>query len=53
LDALTKCAKADNGNLLDLAIKASRARATLGEISEALAVVEGWDRYLPQSPLVF
>lgn len=52
LSNLTACAKQDNGNLLDLAVKAARLRATLGEISEALAVVPGWERYLPHSALI-
>ncbi len=43
LDALTKCAETGEGNLLDLSIKAARARATLGEISYALEKV--WGRY--------
>ncbi len=36
LAALTKCAGDGDGNLLDLAVKAARVRATLGEISMAL-----------------
>ncbi len=40
LDALTEGAKND-GNLLALSIEASRARATVGEISDALEVVFG------------
>ncbi|MDY6916047.1 MAG: methylmalonyl-CoA mutase family protein, partial [Candidatus Cloacimonadota bacterium] len=36
LDAITKAAKTGKGNLLELAIYAARARATLGEISEAM-----------------
>jgi methylmalonyl-CoA mutase len=40
LDALTEGAKAD-GNLLALSIEASRARATVGEISDALESVFG------------
>ena len=43
LDALTEAARAGKGNLLDLAIKAMRARATVGEISDALEKV--WGRY--------
>jgi methylmalonyl-CoA mutase len=39
LDALTEGAKSGNGNLLDLAVKATRARATVGEISDALEAV--------------
>ncbi len=41
LDALTEAAKTENGNLLDLAIKAGRAKATVGEISLALEKVYG------------
>ncbi|MFQ3322489.1 MAG: methylmalonyl-CoA mutase [Pseudomonadales bacterium] len=36
LAAITECAKGGAGNLLDLAIKATRARATVGEISDAM-----------------
>jgi len=36
LAALTQCAETGEGNLLDLAVKAARLRATLGEISAAL-----------------
>lgn len=36
LEALSKCAETGDGNLLDMAIKAARARASLGEISDAL-----------------
>ncbi len=43
LDDLTKCAQSGQGNLLDLAVKASRARATVGEISYALE--KSWGRY--------
>src|SRR3954470_16261760 len=39
LDALTEGAKNNSGNLLDLAVKATRARATVGEISDALEAV--------------
>ena len=39
LDALTAAAASGEGNLLDLAVKASRARATFGEISDALEKV--------------
>ncbi|MDY0781396.1 methylmalonyl-CoA mutase [Tenacibaculum sp. IB213877] len=38
---LTECAKSGDGNLLDLAVKAARNRATLGEISDALEDVFG------------
>lgn len=36
LDALYTAAKNNTGNLLDLSVKAARARASLGEISDAL-----------------
>jgi len=39
LDALTAAAASGEGNLLDLAVKATRARATVGEISDALEKV--------------
>ncbi len=39
LTALTEAARTGAGNLLALAIEASRARATVGEISDALEVV--------------
>jgi methylmalonyl-CoA mutase len=49
LAALTECAKTGEGNLLDLAIKAVRLRATVGEISDALEVVFGRYRANPQA----
>jgi methylmalonyl-CoA mutase len=39
LDALTSAAKSGQGNLLELAVVATRARATVGEISDALEKV--------------
>ncbi|WP_026582937.1 methylmalonyl-CoA mutase [Bacillus sp. J33] len=39
LDAITKAAETGEGNLLELAVKAARVRATLGEISEAIEKV--------------
>jgi methylmalonyl-CoA mutase len=39
LDALTAAAKSGQGNLLELAVAATRARATVGEISDALEKV--------------
>ncbi|MFM2044012.1 MAG: hypothetical protein RLY86_2588 [Pseudomonadota bacterium] len=39
LSDLTAAAKDGSGNLLDLAVKAARARATVGEISDALEQV--------------
>ncbi|MCF6280372.1 MAG: methylmalonyl-CoA mutase [Flavobacteriaceae bacterium] len=38
---LTACAQSSKGNLLDLAVKAARNRATLGEISTALETIFG------------
>ena len=46
LAALTAAARSGEGNLLALSIDAARARATLGEISDALEVVYG--RYKAQ-----
>ena len=43
LDALAHAAKSGEGNLLDLAIRATRLRATVGEISDALE--REWGRY--------
>jgi methylmalonyl-CoA mutase len=44
LDALTEAAQSGQGNLLDLAIKAIRLRATVGEVSDALEKVYGRHR---------
>ncbi len=41
LAAITKSVETGEGNLLDLAIKATRARASLGEISDAVEKVSG------------
>jgi methylmalonyl-CoA mutase len=41
LNALTEAARSGTGNLLELSIDAARARATVGEISEALERVYG------------
>lgn len=41
LDALTRCAETGDGNLLDLSVKAARAKATVGEISMAMEKVFG------------
>ena len=46
LTALTDCARSGKGNLLELAVTAAQARATLGEISDALELVFG--RYQAQ-----
>jgi methylmalonyl-CoA mutase len=44
LAALTECARSGRGNLLDLSIQAMRARATVGEVSDALEQVFGRHR---------
>jgi len=44
LQALTKAAEDENANLLELAVEAARARATVGEISDALEKVYGRHR---------
>jgi len=49
LDALTRAAEEDSGNLLALAVDAARARATVGEISDALETVYGRYRAMTQS----
>jgi len=41
LEAITKCAKSGEGNLLALAVDAARKRATLGEISDACEKIYG------------
>ena len=41
LKNITKCAESGEGNLLGLSIKAARARASLGEISDAIESVSG------------
>jgi len=43
LDALTDAAKTGKGNVLDLAVKAMRLRATVGEVSDALE--KEWGRF--------
>jgi methylmalonyl-CoA mutase len=43
LAAITEAAKSGTGNLLDLAVRAMRARATVGEVSMAMEKV--WGRY--------
>ena len=49
LDALTEAARSGEGNLLDLAVVATRARATVGEISDALETVFTRHRASPQT----
>src|SRR6186713_1426795 len=43
LAALTACAESGDGNLLALSIEAARARATVGEVSDALE--KAWGRH--------
>ncbi|MBM3566010.1 MAG: methylmalonyl-CoA mutase, partial [Alphaproteobacteria bacterium] len=43
LDALTQAARGGKGNLLELAVVATRARATVGEVTQALEKV--WPRH--------
>jgi methylmalonyl-CoA mutase len=50
LSALTRSAESGIGNLLELAVEAARARATLGEISDALEVV--WGRHKAEHRMV-
>jgi methylmalonyl-CoA mutase len=47
LTALTNSAETGEGNLLELAVSAARARATVGEISDALECV--WGRHRAQT----
>jgi methylmalonyl-CoA mutase len=44
LDALTKAAEENTGNLLELAVNAIRLRATVGEVSDALEKIYGRHR---------
>ncbi len=50
LHALTLASKSGKGNLLALAVDAARARATLGEISNAME--EAFGRYQAMSPTI-
>ena len=50
LAALTEAAKTGKGNLLELSVAAAKARATLGEISDALEVEYG--RHVPKDSVV-
>jgi methylmalonyl-CoA mutase len=49
LDALTRAAEENTGNLLALAVDAARARATVGEISDALEKVYSRHRAVTRS----
>lgn len=50
LEAIYQCARSGEGNLLDLSIKATRVRATVGEISSAME--REFTRYNAQSQTV-
>ena len=41
LEAITECVRTKKGNLLELAVEAAKARASLGEISDACEAVVG------------
>jgi methylmalonyl-CoA mutase len=48
LEALTNAADRGDGNLLELSVQAARAKATVGEISEALVKVYGRHQAAPK-----
>ncbi|WP_374832557.1 methylmalonyl-CoA mutase [Paenochrobactrum pullorum] len=48
LTALTEVARTKQGNILEAAVEAARARATVGEISDALRVVYGDHAAIPE-----
>ncbi|WP_426124842.1 methylmalonyl-CoA mutase [Pararhizobium sp. PWRC1-1] len=48
LEALTQVARTGDGNILEAAVTAARARATVGEISDALRVVFGDHTAVPE-----
>ncbi|MEE4236429.1 MAG: methylmalonyl-CoA mutase [Anderseniella sp.] len=50
LDVLTKIAETGEGNLLEAAVDAARAKATLGEISAALEKV--WSRHVAKTQII-
>ncbi len=50
LEAIRVCARSEEGNLLEVAVEAAKARATLGEISRAMEDVFG--RYSEQPRLI-
>ena len=50
LEALTKIAATGQGNLLEAAVNAARAKATLGEISAALEKV--WNRHVAKTVIL-
>lgn len=50
LDEITECCRTGKGNLLELSVKAARARATVGEITQAMEVV--FKRHVAKDNLV-
>jgi len=50
LDAITEAAKTGQGNLLERAVAAARAKATVGEISDAMEKV--WGRHRAESRVI-
>ena len=50
LDEITECCRSGKGNLLELAVRAAKARATVGEITTAMEVV--FKRYVAKDNLV-
>lgn len=50
LDEITKCCRTGKGNLLEFAVTAAKARATVGEISSAMELV--FKRYVAKDNLV-
>ncbi|MBY5392874.1 methylmalonyl-CoA mutase [Rhizobium leguminosarum] len=48
LEALTQFARTGDGNILEAAVRAARARATVGEISDALRAVFGDHTAVPE-----
>lgn len=50
LQDITECCRSGEGNLLDLSVKAAKARATVGEITDAMEVV--FKRYVAKDNLV-
>lgn len=50
LDKITECCRTGQGNLLELSIEAAKARATVGEITNAMEVV--FQRYVAKDNLV-
>ena len=50
LQEITECCRSGQGNLLELSVKAAKARATVGEITTAMEVV--FKRYVAKDNLV-